>query len=287
MRQLFRWITGAAALLALSQAAAAQAPITGGWELKQTPESCYLFRSFTTLAGKMDLRIQSFGPTTPYHVILHGPGLPLRDNSLELGAAAFGDEAEAEQTVFFVGQAGGMPMAVFPAFYRQTNLMGVFFRGSGSAKYIGLDRSAERLFVNLPDGERLSLDLGPMAGEYVRLDTCAQDLVDGWSRAVSRGAAAASAPEMLDPEGVRRRVWFPPNLSMNRVSGIVELRMKVDKNGRARDCVAQASVGSRQFGEDSCRALERWARFEPARDVLGNAVDALYQTAITFMIYRW
>jgi TonB family protein len=285
VRRILGSIIGALALSA-APPAQAQAPGPDGWELRQTPESCYLLRSFATPAGKMDLRIQAFGGTTPYHVILHGPGLPVRDNSLELGAVAFGDD-EAEQTVFFVGQTGGVPTAVFPAFFRQANLMGVFFRGSGASQYLGLDKSAERLSVDLPDGEPLSLDLGPMADAYARLDACAQGLVDGWSRAVSGSAVPVSAPELLDPAGVNRRVWFPPNLSMNRISGMVELRMTVGKDGKARGCVAQVSVGSAQFGEDACEALERWARFAPARDAEGNAVDALYQTAITFMIYRW
>lgn len=296
MRRIFRWITGSlsvAALAVLPQWAAAQTPAAAdSWDLRRTSESCYLIRSFVTAAGKVDVRIQAFGPTTPYHVILHGPGLPIRNNGAEIGTIAFGDEAAAEPTITFVGKANELPMVVIPASLPRPhplNLMGFWFQSIGPYPQlvVAIEPAAEQLFVNFPDSAPLRLELGPMAEEYTRLDACAQGLSDSWSRTASGEAHPVSEPQLLDREGMRGRLWFPPNLSMNRISGAVQLRMTVDTRGRVQDCVVQGSTGVRQFGEHSCDKLERWARFEPAKDAQGNPVSVSFRTAIMFIIYRW
>jgi TonB family protein len=291
VRQLFGWIAGLAVLVALNHGAGAQT--SPAWDLRRTPESCYLFRSFATVAGKMDVRIQSYGPTTPYHFILHGPGMLLRKDRAEKADIAFGDHVPEAQTIVLVGEANDLPMVIFAAGPARPsshiNMLSWFYAGTGGPAYLRapLDPNAGTLSVRLPDSDPLALDLGPMREEYARLDACAQGLSDTWSQAIWSGADPATAPEMIDPQATLQLIRFPAVLAINRVSGLVELRMKVDANGRARDCVVQSSSGSSQFGEQSCDAVMKKARFEPAHDAQGNPVAALYQTAIMYVIYRW
>jgi hypothetical protein len=65
-----------AGLVGLSRGALAQAPTTDPWKLSQTADSCYLQRSFGTGERKVDLLIQAFGSTTPYHVMIRGGACP-------------------------------------------------------------------------------------------------------------------------------------------------------------------------------------------------------------------
>jgi hypothetical protein len=212
LRRLFRWIIGALSVAVLAGSfhwAAAQTPAAAdSWDLKQTPESCYLIRGFATVAGNVDVRIQAFGPTTPYHVILHGHGLPIRSNRAEIGAIAFGDEATAKQTIAFVGNANELPMVVIPASLPRPhplNMMAYWFQSIGPYPQlmVAIEPAAEQLFVNFPDSAPLRLELGPMAGEYTRLDDCAQALSDSWSGTASGEARPVSAPQLLDPIGMR------------------------------------------------------------------------------------
>ena len=218
--------------------------------------------------------------------------MPLRDNRAEMATFSFGDEADAERTMTLIGKASDLPMVTIPARSPRPgplNLMTFWFHGTrqsppGRAQ---IDPSAERLFVDYPDSAPLTLELGPMFGEYARLDACAQELYDGWGRTASAAADPVSEPQILDGQEFMRRLWFPPNLSMNRISGVVQLRMTVDASGRARNCVVQGWTGARQFGEQSCETLERWARFEPAKNAQGDPVNALFRTSIMFVIYEW
>jgi protein TonB len=76
-------------------------------------------------------------------------------------------------------------------------------------------------------------------------------------------------------------------LILNRISGLIEMRMTVDETGRVKGCVPQMTVWVPQFGSDACHQMERWARFEPARDDHGNPVSAMYRTAAMYVIYNW
>nr|WP_166178869.1 energy transducer TonB [Altererythrobacter segetis] len=281
--------TAAAAILAsLSLASWAQAP-ADPWKLGQASENCFLSRSFGSGAQKMDVFIQSFGSATPYHVILRGPGLPLRPQRAEFARITLGGTDE-QDTFALIGKSGEIPMAVFAAALPRPLMMtGMIYNYTGfkAGTVVRIDGSAETLTFDMEDMEPLSLQLGPMAGEYERLDACAQALEDKWIRAASPTATPIKGPELLHAKETVWHMKYPENLLLNRISGLVELRMTVDAKGRARDCVVQMATWASRFGEDSCSALEQTARFQPATDSNGNPVSALFRTGAIFVIHDW
>ena len=58
--------------------------------------------------------------------------------------------------------------------------------------------------------------------------------------------------------------------------------MKVDKTGKVTDCVTQSSPANPVFATDSCAALRKTARFSPATNKAGQAIDGFAQVSMTF-----
>jgi protein TonB len=65
---------------------------------------------------------------------------------------------------------------------------------------------------------------------------------------------------------------IPEQLQDSGFAGRVSLRFLIDVDGRARDCRAVRSSGSRLMDAAACRALEQRFRFTPGRDETGRPV---------------
>lgn len=261
---------------------------SGAWALRQNAESCYLSRSFATPAGQVDLTIQSFGPETAYHFILSGAGLPLKDQRAVATMIGFGGEQAATKSLTLFGKAGSAGMLVFAASLpRPVSYLGWYYQGAGMVPFLArIDPDATVLFYQAPDVGPLTLPLGPMQAEYSRLDACGRALDQKWA-AASGNSSPATAPTLLQGKETNWHIKYPENLLLARVSGLVELRMTVDAQGRAHDCVVQRATWASRFGEDACSQLEKIAHFEPAHDAAGKPTPALFRTSMSFIIYDW
>jgi hypothetical protein len=294
MKLLGTIVAALAALAVGGQPALAQQPPAGAdpWDLKQNAESCYLARSFGSGDNKIDVLIQSFGSTTPYHVILRGGQLPHLANRAVVARVGFGGRIAAEDVFVLVGSAGKAPMAVFaasPPHPGTIYMMGARYLGTYSEAKVGtrIDPAGDVLSIEMPGMVPLSLPIGAMQMEYARLDGCAQALEDKWSVAASAGAKPAVGPVLQDPDEVSWHMKYPEDMLLHRISGLVELRATIDGKGHAHDCVVQMSTWSSRFGEASCNHLENIAHFAPARDAQGNPVSALFHATAIFVIYNW
>lgn len=290
-----------AATLAAGTAALAQAEglqPTGAWDLQQAAESCYIVRDFHEDRFSGDgrtfrLRIQSYGSDTPYHISLVGDSLPIRDQRAEAVQLDFGLALRegSEAAVGLLGKsANGQPMLMITAFpQRQMNLVGWLYDGSGMSVELGgnVVPDAEKLYIDLPNMEPVTLPVGPMKEQYARLDECAHNLELKWQAAVEGPQRAVTPPQLLNPKEATWITNYPEAMSFNRISGLVEMRMTIDEQGRAHDCVVQSSLWAKGFGKDACANFERWRKFEPAKDIFGKPVPGLYRGAVIYAIYQW
>jgi len=88
---------------------------------------------------------------------------------------------------------------------------------------------------------------------------------------------------MRDPQlWFYKAIVYPAVQNLNRVSSILQLRLKVDAGGRVAECVVQSSPGSSLFGSKNCTGIRRFARFDPALDSQGQPVESYLQMSITF-----
>jgi hypothetical protein len=279
-----------AALVGSWQGGIAQA--ADPWELKQTADSCYLERSFGTGERRIDLLIQSFGSTTPYHVMIRGESLPLRQQRAESARVGFGGEKTTDDALVLIGKSGKLPMIVIaagPPRPFQLNVLAWLYQGTRSTAHmvVPIDPSGTELHVEVEGNDPIDLALGPMSSEYGRLDACAAAVEHKWAVATVPNGAAMDAPKMAPETAASWQVKYPANMLINRISGLVELRMTVDAAGRAHDCVVQMVTWSPQLGEQACSDIEEYARFEPAHDAHGKPVTGFYRGAVIYMIHDW
>jgi TonB family protein len=287
---MLRVYAALAMLLAQTASAGAQAPVqTDPWKLGQAPANCYLSRTVGAGTQKADVLIQSFGMSSPYHVVVRSAALPLRPQRAEVAQIKFGSALALQETYVVLGKWNNVATAVFAASSRSVRQNGEIYvyQRTDAQTLAPIDLTGQVLSIQVPDAGPLDLQLGNMSGEFERLDACTQALEAKWSAAASPRATPVKEPQLLHPGEANWHMKYPNVALLNLISGLAEVRMTVDEKGRARDCVVQVSTWAPQFGDDACAALKSVARFEPARDSQGNPVQALFRTSLMFINYKW
>ena len=278
-------------LLVLACAASAQGPVAPSdpWILGQAPEYCHLSRTLDAGGQKAYVLIQSFGTSSPYHVVVRSAALPLRPQRAEVAQISFGSPAVRQDTFVVLGKWNDVATAVFAASWHNVRQFGEIYayQTTDARTLAPIDQTGQVLSLQMPDAAPIHLQLGNMSGEFQRLENCTRALEAKWTSAASPAATVVKEPELLHPGEANWQMKYPNIALLNLISGMTEVRMTVDAKGRARDCVVQVSTWAPQFGADTCEALKTIARFEPARDSQGNAVTALYRTSVVFINYKW
>ena len=72
---------------------------------------------------------------------------------------------------------------------------------------------------------------------------------------------------------------------LNRLSLMVQTRMRVSDTGEVSDCVVQYSNFTKKEQRAICGMLEDRAQFEPARDAPGNPVPALTRASFLMFVF--
>lgn len=77
---------------------------------------------------------------------------------------------------------------------------------------------------------------------------------------------------------------YPSDAARAGEEGEVGVRLVVDADGLVRACSVTLSSGSASLDSAACRLTMERARFKPARDRAGNAVDGTYETKFGWLI---
>ncbi|NNC71663.1 MAG: energy transducer TonB [Sphingomonadaceae bacterium] len=67
-------------------------------------------------------------------------------------------------------------------------------------------------------------------------------------------------------------------------TGTAGFRLTVDANGRVSDCTITSSTGHSRLDAETCRQLQRRARFNPALNDAGNPTSGTYSSSIRWEI---
>ena len=277
----------AAVLLLASPASARQLSPVDDWQLTENVEDCRLARAFGEGEERTMLQIQSYGPQTPYQIVARGSVFPIRDSRAILLDVGFGGD-DAQEVIGVLGKSAERPLLRFAlAPPRPTHIFARFYsyRATSAKLAAELQPSAEELVLGMTDMEPVAFALGPMSEHFARLDECVAGLAA--KRGEVPGDQVAQPPRLIEGEELAWRIKYPENLLLNRISGMVYFRSTVGADGRARECTVQAPNWGSRFEKDTCRALERWARFEPARDDQAAPVASPFASAVFFIIYNW
>lgn len=257
------------------------------WNVHYADDYCRLARSFGTGDQSITLLIDRFAPSSVFRLNLVGP--PMKRNAPDGTATIrFGPDLPEQKLDFYMGDFGErQPAWIFRS--------GVYLRpapvtaaGTDPAPVVVVDND-EALVTEITIGRPLRkparLRTGSMKGAFVALRTCTDQLLASWgvdaekNRKLSRPAKPISSPATwLKPSD------YPPDMIRNYQPGLVQFRLVIGEDGRARSCHIQQSTNLEGFDAAVCKGLMRRAEFEPALDEDGRPVVTYYLNLVRFMI---
>jgi TonB family protein len=100
-------------------------------------------------------------------------------------------------------------------------------------------------------------------------------------------AAAAEPKRAVAPSGLVTLFSsddYPAEAIRNREEGIVAFRITVGVDGRVAGCAVVGSSGSALLDSTTCRILRERARFMPARNAAGEAVEDIHTGRINWQL---
>lgn len=92
----------------------------------------------------------------------------------------------------------------------------------------------------------------------------------------------ALAASLATPAAAQRNADYPAEARRNGWEGKVVFRALIGVDGRAKTCEIVQSSGHAVLDDATCVKVIDTARFEPARDDKGAAVEGYYQTGFSW-----
>jgi hypothetical protein len=133
--------------------------------------------------------------------------------------------------------------------------------------------------------DELHLKLGSMHQPMEAMRACLDELVGHWGidaevqRTLSRAPMPVNSPgEWVQPTD------YPIGMLHSGYQGVVHFRLIIDAEGKPTKCIVQEASNPDDFGDVSCKALMRKAKFIPALDAAGNPVTSYWSNSVRFVL---
>ena len=291
-------IIGTAILLSPGQASPASPNArvfvpTSEWQFASNAESCWASREFADGDQRMQFHVQAFSPEPQYKLLLVGKALPNRSGGLLEFEMSFNPDRPRE-AAGILASSNGEPLLTLRSGLETTAEIearrAAVEAGQNPAEDLSPNEAREaevdELELAFSRGRPVALQLGSMKEPAARLRECAWQLVGQWGfdqaaeKDLSRRPVPIAIGEWLAPG------TFPANYWRASLSALVHLRLNVDAQGKAADCVIQAPKEDSSAEVIACREIMKTARFEPALDRDGNPVPSYFTTSVFFVMSR-
>lgn len=291
---------GTAAVLAIMAATlpahardAVQLTPNSDWVLDYADERCSLFRTFGTGRDELHLQIDSYGTYYNYYVTLAGNGVPRSQGANgTLSYRLTPDHQMRRDLPALLGQAGNRrtisitldfgPHLSAEAWEGLDYAQLAELRNSREGVIAAFARQVDNMEVVLGRSNVVDLQLGAMGPPLDALHQCIDDLYRHWGVDPDIQNALARKPIPL-PGTVEKIIRnYPRSMVGGGMSAVVPVRLMVAADGSTSQCVVQASNVEPQFEQAVCDGLADG--FEPAIDQSGNAVTALFQTSVVYIV---
>ncbi len=279
---------GAALEILVASASVAAQPVdpAGEWQYREDAESCRAYREFGTGEDRISLQLRTFGPGSTVEARVASSELPSEPGSVRYVEVMHGGEQLDHEQVGLLGTVNGVPSVTLLLGHRRVS---TFFKGlTDRTIYFAssLDASSEVMQLRVVDTGTITLRTGPMQEPLKRLAQCESGLMEKWGWGSSYLANIQSEPDLRNKDSFSDIIMlYPAAPLLNRVGSILQLRLKVGPDGRVKDCVVQSSPFSKLFGSESCKRIRRAARYTPALNLQGDAVESFAQISVTFARY--
>lgn len=147
-----------------------------------------------------------------------------------------------------------------------------------------IEHFAEAQQVRIQSGGRVlaTLDI-PSAGMAVNaLKECNDDLLRSWGIDTAARDAWQRGPRLT--AGYITNNDYPDEAVRRRESGTVVVRLTVNADGSASDCVPVVRSGSALLDQATCRAATGRFRFDPALNAAGQPTRAIYVQTVRWIL---
>lgn len=146
----------------------------------------------------------------------------------------------------------------------------------------GFEKQLDRIAFS-STSKTVILQTGSMAKAMSALRQCTDNLLKAW------GLDPAIQSSLAVPTRVADKGWihqiqgsFPSVLMIQGKEARVHMRVLVDRAGKPTGCDTVQTFSNTDFKDRACNIVLRSARFKPALDKAGNAVDSFYTTTILY-----
>ena len=128
----------------------------------------------------------------------------------------------------------------------------------------------------------LSFETGNLAAPMQAMNVCTSDLMKSWGLDPEQHAAY-TPPRWINSERITEAIQrdYPRKALYRGERGIFRLRVIVELDGSVSDCHAEKSTVTQYLETPACEEMLK-ARFEPARNALGQTIRSFYATSITY-----
>lgn len=260
----------------------------GPWRIDYGSQSCRLVRDFSDGTDTLSLGFERFLPGPGLRLVVAGDReLARRGTTARFRYGPAG--AEQRQKVYASTLSDGRPALVLRSaalLERPSAGSPAETEGAPFSFFVGEELSAAEQVDSLrfTRGVRGNpvVILGPMRKPVEALQSCIADLMRDWGLDMEQMVRMSRQAEPeRPPQSWMDSADYPPEMLRQGRQGVVEFRLVVDERGQIATCHVDLDTPG-PFGEATCNAIRRRARFKPALDADGKPMRALYVCSVDF-----
>ncbi len=305
-RSVFKSAVSAALALAGSAVAAGAAlanePVvlspSSQWHLDYAEDRCKLMRVFGEGDDKSVILLEQLSPSSHLELTVAGkPFRTMRDRqeiSVQMGPGhpAFersfqrGSFASYKPALIFGHLSPLHPFAVagedpemneIAAAEKAWHPSGVLVPANG----------AEIDWIELRQRKQvIRLDTGNLENAFTAMNTCTDHLLKSWGVDAEEFASVTQKAEWTNLQDVAERIQRRyPSRALNRGSQAnFRMRLFIDESGRVTDCKLLELTEGENFDNTPCAIMVEHARFKPARNADGTAVNSYDMVTVRYVM---
>ncbi len=265
---------------------------SSSWNVDYDDEQCTLARTFGPDDNRHAVFFRQWTPAQDFAFTAAGPVFG-NFRSLRATEVQFNTGAEPRTTEPFVGDVEGFGSAViYPGLTITKNNEERGKNGDRSDRYyesfpqLNLDQGGDVEFVSLAHGgNTIIFKTGDLRDAFEVMNACTQSLVNEWGLDVERHLTTTRMPKLSNFAAIWRKVGATyPRAALSRgEQAIFRVRVMVDENGTATDCVIYEVTRTQRLDSPACRPL-MLGKYTPALDKDGQPFASFYTTSIVYRI---
>ncbi|MEM1133616.1 MAG: energy transducer TonB [Pseudomonadota bacterium] len=256
----------------------------GQWVARFDDEICSLHRKFGEGKESALLVMRRYSPSTRFWMTLAGQPFRTRYHS-KPAKLRFRPEDEYLEIEFFRGKTGDDPALVFRGSTTGLPYSEETLDEMPDEEIRALQYAFRSIEIGYPLKTPLILDTGPMGKALKIMERCTDELVSSWGLdAEKHKNLQREVTPLVDLSKWIRSSDYPTDMLNSRQPAIVSARLMIDREGQLTGCHIQRTTRPKEFDDAVCGSIKKRARFEPAIDASGEAIDSYYRIDIRFQI---